>query len=68
MMINLLLLELMDYGNISNQECINIVKDFFLKNNIKGAGNYLYKEASKRWIMEQDIVDDISIIIIFFDN
>ena len=53
---------------ISNQECINIVKDFFLKNDIKGAGNYLYKEASKRWIMEQDIVDDISIIIIFFDN
>jgi serine/threonine protein phosphatase PrpC len=57
---------LWDY--ISNQECINIVKDFFLKNDIKGAGNYLYKEASKRWILEQDIVDDISIILIFFDN
>ena len=27
-------------------------------------GNYLYKEASKRWIMEQDIVDDITIILI----
>ena len=52
---------------IPSQECVNIVKEFYAKNDIKGAGNYLYKEASKRWIIQQDIVDDITIILVFFD-
>ena len=52
---------------ISNQECVNFVKEFYLKNDIKGAINFLYKEASKRWILQQDIIDDISIILIFLD-
>ena len=52
---------------ISSKECIDIVKKFFLKSDIKEAGNYLYKEASKRWITQQDVVDDITIILIFFD-
>ena len=52
---------------ISSQECVNIIKEFYLENDIQGAGNYLFKEASKRWIMEQDVVDDITIIIIFLD-
>ena len=52
---------------IPSQECVEIVKDYYLKNDIQGAGNYLYKEASKRWIVEQDVVDDITIIIIFLD-
>ena len=52
---------------IPSQECVNIVKEFYVKNDIKGAGNYLYKEASKRWIIQQDIVDDITIILVFFD-
>ena len=45
---------------IPSQECVEIVKDYYLKNDIQGAGNYLYKEASKRWIVEQDVVDDIT--------
>ena len=52
---------------IPSQECVEIVKDYYLKNDIQGAGNYLYKEASKRWIVEQDVVDDITIIIVFLD-
>ena len=52
---------------ISSEECVNIVKDFFLKNDIQGAGNLLLKEASKRWIVEQDVVDDITIILIFLE-
>lgn len=52
---------------IPSQECVNIVKEFYLKNDIKGAGNYLYKEASKRWIIKQDIVDDVTIILVFLD-
>ena len=52
---------------ISNQECVDIVKEFYEKDDIQGATNYLYKEASKRWIIEQDVVDDITIILIFLD-
>ena len=53
---------------ISNEEVVNIVKDFYIKNDIKGALNYLYKEASKRWIMEEEIIDDITVILVFLNN
>ena len=52
---------------ISSEECVNIVKDFYLKNDIDGAIKYLYKESSKRWIMQQDVIDDITIIIVFMN-
>ena len=52
---------------ISNEEVVDIVKDFYLNNDIKGALNFLYKEASKRWIMEEEIIDDITIILIFLN-
>ena len=50
---------------ISSDECVNIVKDYYLKDDIDGALNYLYKESSKRWIMEEEVIDDITLIIIF---
>ena len=50
---------------INSEECVEIVKDFYLENNVEGALTYLYKEASKRWILEEEIIDDITIIIIF---
>ena len=52
---------------ISSDECVNIVKDYYLKDDIEGALNYLYKESSKRWIMEEEVIDDITLIIIFLN-
>ena len=52
---------------ISNEEVVNMVKDFYLNNDIKGGLNFLYKEASKRWIMEEEIIDDITVILIFLN-
>ena len=52
---------------ISSEEAVNIVKDFYLENDIEGALTYLYKEASKRWIMEEEVIDDITIILVFFN-
>ena len=49
---------------ISSQECVDMVKNFYEKDELQNAVNFLYKEAAKRWIMEQDIVDDITIILI----
>ena len=52
---------------ISTEEVVNIVKDFYLENDIEGAMTYLYKEASKRWIMEEEVIDDITIILVFLN-
>ena len=53
---------------ISSDECVNLVKDFYIKKDIMGSLNYLYKEASKRWILEEEIIDDITIIIAFLND
>ena len=52
---------------ISNDEVVEIVKDYYLENNIEGAIEHLYNEASKRWIMEEEVIDDITIIVIFLN-
>ena len=50
---------------ISSEECVEIVKDFYIKDDMEGCLSFLYKEASKRWIMEEEVIDDITIILIF---
>ena len=52
---------------ISSDECVNIVKDYYTKDDINGALDYLYKESSKRWTMEEETIDDITLIIIFLN-
>ena len=52
---------------ISSDECIGMVKEYYLKNDIDGALNYLYKESSKRWIMEEEVIDDITILMAFLN-
>ena len=52
---------------ISSEECVNIVNDYYLKDDIDGALSYLYKESSKRWIMEEEVIDDITLIIVFLN-
>ena len=52
---------------ISNNEVVEIVKNYYLENNIEGAIEHLYSESSKRWIMEEEVVDDITIIVIFLN-
>ena len=52
---------------ISNEEVVEIVKEYYLQNNIEGAIEHLYNEASKRWLMEEEVIDDITVIIIFLN-
>ena len=35
---------------IQSNECVDIIKDYYLANDITGCCNYLLKESSKRWI------------------
>lgn len=49
-------------------QVVRIVKDYYLNNDIQGAAEFLVKESSKRWIREESVIDDITIIIIFFEE
>ena len=52
---------------ISSQECVEIIKDFYEKNDLKGCAEFLYEESSKRWIKEEEVIDDTTLILVFFD-
>ena len=53
---------------IDSDECINIIKDYY-ENNMDAVGglNALVKEAFKRWKIEDDNIDDITAIVLFFE-
>ena len=52
---------------ISSQECVNIIKDYYDKNDLKGCVEYLYQESSKRWLKEEEVIDDTTLILVFFE-
>ena len=52
---------------ISSQECINIIKNFYDKNDLKGCCEFLYQESSKRWLKEEEVIDDTTLILVFFE-
>ena len=54
---------------IESQEIVDIIKDYYDKNDIVGCCEYLYKESTRKWIQEEeDTVDDITMILVFFDD
>ena len=80
-MINSLLLQVMVFGNlflkmksldglwefISEDEVTLFVKDFYLKNDSKGAVQKLFEESRRRWLLEHNFCNDITIVIGFFN-
>ena len=50
---------------LSNDEVVNIVKPHFLNNSAETAAENLIREALKRWKQEENVIDDITCIIIF---
>ena len=52
---------------INGEQCINIVKNFYEeKKDVKGAALELTKEAFNKWKRKEIVVDDITVIVIFF--
>ncbi len=41
--------------------------EFYERKDPKGAANYLVEESTKRWLEDEEVIDDISIIVIFFE-
>lgn len=53
---------------LSNEEVAAIVWPFFDKRNAEGAAEALVRESYMRWKQEEDdIIDDITCVIIFLD-
>jgi serine/threonine protein phosphatase PrpC len=52
---------------ISSQECIDIIQNYYENNDLKGCCEYLYQESSKRWLKEEEVIDDTTLILVFFE-
>ena len=52
---------------ISNQTVADIVYPFYLKKNAEGAAESLVRAAFKEWKNQENVIDDITCIVIFLD-
>ena len=53
---------------IDSDECVRIIKDYYEKNmDAVGALNSLVTEAIKRWKKEENKIEDITAVVIFFE-
>ena len=53
---------------ITNQEISEIVWPFYKSNMAEQAADAIVNEARKRWEVEDEAIDDITCIVVFFDN
>ena len=59
-----------DLISLEDNEIKDSEKNIYLvkNNDIVGCCEYLYKESCRRWIQEEeDTIDDITIIVVFFE-
>jgi serine/threonine protein phosphatase PrpC len=52
---------------ISNEECVNLIKDFYLQGDGNGCINNLYELSRSKWLKEEEVVDDTTILLVFFE-
>ena len=53
---------------ISSQDIVNIVKDYYISGDIVSCCEYLYKIAYEKWMKEEEVVDDITMIVVFLED
>ena len=53
---------------ISSQDIVNIVKDYYTSGDIVSCCEYLYKIAYEKWMKEEEVVDDITMIVVFLED
>ena len=51
---------------LSNDEVLDLVVPFWHQNDLKGACNVIVKESVAAWEREEDSIDDITVIVVFF--
>ena len=53
---------------MDSEEVVSLVKDSYISNNIQVAAENLVLESSKRWKQKEGVIDDITLILIFFED
>lgn len=51
---------------LSNDDVMKIIIPFYLKNDPEGACEKIIRESTEAWKREDEVVDDITIILVFF--
>lgn len=44
-----------------------MIKDYYLKNDFRGCCQFIYNESKRRWMREEEVVDDITMILVVFE-
>ena len=52
---------------LTSQEVAEIVFPYYFKNDAEGAADELVKKARARWENEEEVIDDITCIVIFLE-
>lgn len=53
---------------LTNEEVCEMVLPFFIENQPEAAANKLVREAHAKWKQEEEVVDDITVVVIFLDT
>ena len=53
---------------ISSQNIVEVIKDYYLNGDIVGCCEYLYKLSRNKWMKEEEVVDDITMILVFLED
>ena len=53
---------------ISSQNIVEIIKDYFLNRDIVGCCEYLYELSRDKWMKEEEVVDDRTMILVFLED
>ena len=53
---------------LSSQDVAQIIYPYYEANDAEGAADAVVKEAHRRWTDEEDIIDDITCIVIFLES
>jgi len=53
---------------LSNEDVVSMITPFYIKNDPEGACEKLVKEAVAAWKREDEVIDDITIIIVFLNK
>ena len=53
---------------LTNEQVCEMVLPFYIENQPEAAANKLVREAHARWKHEEEVVDDITVVVIFIDT
>ena len=53
---------------LTNEEVCEMVLPFYIENQPEAAANKLVREAHAKWKQEEEVVDDITVVVVFLDT